>query len=133
MQKNFYKPIDKDSFSCYIESVVGLQSIQQEIKIMKKIRAIFIACLLFFSVFFTAGCYITQAQPMKNVKGTYELTNYTITEKKKHSDGVVRETTTDMLETRGMVTYLVITGTGTGYYVYKSNDVAAYAREAKNK
>ena len=96
---------------------------------MKKIRAIFIACLLFFSAFFTAGCYITQAQPMKNVKGTYELTNYTITEQKKHSDGVVRDTTTNMLESRGMVTYLVITGTGTGYYVYKTNDVAAYARE----
>ena len=96
---------------------------------MKKIRAIFVACLLFFSVLFATGCYITQAQPMKNVKGTYQLTSYTITEKKKHSDGVVRETTTDMIEKYGMETYLVITGTGVGYYVYKTNEIAAYAKE----
>lgn len=96
---------------------------------MKKLHCIFIACCLFFCSFFTAGCYITQAQTMKNIKGTYQLVKYEMTRERYNKEDKIVTTVTDYIERDGLELYLVVTGTNSGYYVYKSNDTPAFARE----
>ena len=97
---------------------------------MKKLRYIILSIALFLITVFTAGCYVVQAQPTKNVKGTYKLTHYTATYKAKNSSGVVTTTTTDRLTENEMEVYLVITGYSTGYCYYKNKN-GAYAYEIR--
>ena len=97
---------------------------------MKKLRYIILSSALLLITVFTAGCYVVQAQPMKNVKGTYKLTHYSATYKAKNSSGVVTTTTTDRLAENEMEVYLVVTGSSTGYCYYKNKD-GAYAYEVR--
>ncbi len=105
---------------------------------MKKIRGILLACCLFLCSVFSAGCYHIQAQTMKNLKGTYKMTNWMITNtrfvKDKETGKEVKETTTtDNLAENNKEIYLVITGNDTGYYAYKDDNNAAYIVEVELK
>ena len=62
---------------------------------------------------------------MKNVKGTYQLTRYTYTPSYERKEGYTPKTI-DYIEDKGYEVYLVVTGTGEGYYVHKDNDTPAY-------
>ena len=108
---------------------------------MKKIRTIIPAVALALCTLFAAAlisvsfssCYIVQAQPMEVLKGTYQLTLYTTTNKHfvKNEEGkeVVKTDVTDKIEENGYEWYFVVTGTDRGWFVYKSNDNAGYAKE----
>ena len=95
---------------------------------MKKLRYLIVSLALIIFVSFTAGCYAVNAQPMKNIKGTYKLTHYTSTRKAKNSENVLTTTTTDSLTTNEMEVYLVLTGSSISYCYYKTAD-GAYAYE----
>ena len=90
---------------------------------MKKIRNICVLIATFLMALVTlSGCMFIQAQPMRKVKGTYELTSYSITNGK---TGAV----TDYLEVNGYQAYLIVTGNSKGYYVYRTNEEGPYKRE----
>ncbi len=96
---------------------------------MKKLRSILLACLLGVCSIFASACYITQSQTMKNIQGTYKLTNYKRTDETYDKDDKKVTTVTDLIETKGLEVYLVVTGNSTGYYAYKANDTQAYVKE----
>ena len=70
-------------------------------------------------VVFTSGCYMINAQKMRKVKGTYELTGYSIT------NGYT-DKTTDYIATYGYKVYLIVTGNSQGYCVFSDNDTEPY-------
>lgn len=96
-------------------------------KIMKILRKICMALAVAMAMAFLAGCYVIQAQPMKKLKGTYQLTNYTRTPSYTYGDK--KPDTINYLEQYGYEDYLVVTGEGKGYYVHKANDTPAYSVE----
>ena len=81
---------------------------------MKKLKILSLALALLTFVATVTGCTFVQAQKMKNVKGTYLLTTRTNTH-------AVTGAVTDYVNDKGWQVYLVVTGTGTGYYVFKDN------------
>lgn len=85
----------------------------------KKLLGILTAVML-IAIAILPGCYVIQAQKMKDVKGTYALSHYSIT------DGETNKTT-DYVEQYGYEEYLVVTGTSQGYLVHKDNNQAAYS------
>ncbi len=89
---------------------------------MRKLKHIFTAMAVALCMVFAVGCYRIDAQKMDKVKGTYKLTTYTRT------DGDT-DVVTNYITDRGFETYLVVTGTGKGYFAHKDNDMAAYATE----
>ncbi|MBQ7369346.1 MAG: hypothetical protein IJW58_00045 [Clostridia bacterium] len=91
---------------------------------MKQLRKICMILATALTMVFLAGCYVVQAQPMKNVKGTYQLTKYTYTRAYDH--GKPKPTAIDYIVDRGFEEYLVVTGTGAGYFVHKDNETEAY-------
>ncbi len=96
---------------------------------MKKLRRILLAVLLCVCSIFASGCYLTQAQTMKNVKGTYQLARYDRTDEGVDEEGKKFSTVTDEIEEKGLEVYLVVTGAQTGYYAYKSATEGAYIKE----
>ncbi len=96
---------------------------------MKKLRSIIVACLLCICSIFASGCYVTQAQTMKNVKGTYQLVRSDKTEQYHDASGKIVTEFTDEIESKGLEIYLVVTGTQTGYYAYKSATESGYIKE----
>ena len=82
---------------------------------MRKIRLLSIVLALGLLIATVAGCSFVQGQKMDDVKGTYHLTRYNIT------DADTNKVTDYILE-KGYEVYLVVTGTSTGYYVFKDND-----------
>ncbi len=98
---------------------------------MKKFRSIVVAVCLFLCVTFGAGCYVTNAQPMKKIKGTYKLTQYKTTDKRYDENDSVVTTVVDKIVEEGMEVYLVVTGESTGYYAYKDKETEAYAQEVE--
>ena len=70
----------------------------------------------------SVGCYMVSGQKMRNVQGTYELTSYTRTHGKTNA-------VTDYLTEDGYKAFLVVTGTGEGYYVYTDVDTAPTYRK----
>ena len=89
---------------------------------MKKMKFFAPILMVVMLLFLSVGCYMISGQKMKNVRGTYELTGYSRTNGKTNS-------VTDYIETDGYKAYLVVTGTGTGYYVYTDEDTVANYRE----
>lgn len=89
----------------------------------KRILSVLTAVMLLLLVILP-GCYFTNPQKMKNLKGTYELTSYTRTAGNTNA-------VTDYLEKYGYVEYLIVTGTSTGYLVHKDNNTEAYAMEVR--
>ncbi len=101
---------------------------------MKKFYSLLLACCFMIFSIFIGGCYLTNAQKMKHIQGTYLLKSYTTTEKHyeniKESDKIIT-TVTNEIEERGLVTYLVVTGNNRGYYVTKEKGIPTYAREVE--
>ena len=97
---------------------------------MKKLRSIFAFILVFAALLSLTSCYIISAQPMKKVAGTYKLTTYTYTPTYERKEGVT-PTTYDYVndEKYKYEDYLVITGTGNGYYVHKDASGDKYVKE----
>ena len=88
---------------------------------MKLKRWLTAILLVVTTVVFSSGCYMISAQRMWRVKGTYKLTTYSRTHKETGG-------TYDYLTEQGQEVYLVITGEGRGYYVYKDNETQAYSK-----
>lgn len=96
-------------------------------KILKKSLIVLLVMSILTSLF---GCYTISAQKMSNVKGTYKLTHYTYTPSYERREGYTpthRNYITD--EKYLYEDYLIVTGSGTGYYVHKSADTDAYVKE----
>jgi len=93
---------------------------------MKKFKTLLASLLILIFAVTSFGCYFIQGQKMSDVKGTYKLTRYVKTPK--YLKGQTPKTT-DYIVEKGYEVYLVVTGTGTGYYVHKDNDTVAYSRE----
>ncbi|MBO7762318.1 MAG: hypothetical protein J6T24_05935 [Clostridia bacterium] len=77
-----------------------------------------------------SGCYVVSPQPMRRVKGTYRLVDYTVTPAHERREGYTPPTR-DYVAGEGYLytDYLVISGDGTGYYVHKTADGPAYVRQ----
>ena len=93
----------------------------------KIISALLIVALLAVSL---SGCYIVSGQKMRNVKGTYKLTTYTYTpqhERKSNYTALSHDYVND--ERYKYEDYLIVTGTGTGYYVHTEAGGDNYIKE----
>lgn len=86
---------------------------------MKKLKVLLSMLLIALLMLASSGCYMIQGQKMKEVKGTYELTNYTRTNGKTNN-------VTDYITEYGYKVYLVVTGSGQGYCVFSNNETAPY-------
>ena len=86
-------------------------------KITKLFASVALAMVLVCSAIFATGCYIIRGVKMRNLVGTYELTNYTAQ--------------TNLLEERGIKLYFVINNNGNSYYVYKDNNTQLHSAEMR--
>ena len=97
---------------------------------MKNVKRLFSAILLVTLILSLAGCYTISGQKMKTVKGTYKLTHYTYTPKYERREGYTPRTFNYIEDEEYQYEdYLIITGTGTGYYVHKDASSSAYVKE----
>ncbi len=96
-------------------------------KLVKRLIAvIFIITLLSAS----AGCYVISGQKMRRVQGTYKLTHYTYIPQYERKEGYTPPTRNYVEdEAYRYEDYLVVTGSGSGYYVHKSATESAYVKE----
>ena len=97
---------------------------------MKKIKYL-LAVLLMTAILVTSvGCYIVSGQKVDKVKGTYKLTRYTYTSQYERKEGYT-PTPINYIEDEEYMyeDYLVVTGSGMGYYVHKDVNTPAYAKE----
>ncbi len=98
---------------------------------MKKFTKYLLSSLLIIAVLTTTvGCYMISGQKMDRLKGTYKLTTYTYTSKYERKDGY-SPTPINYIEDEAYQyeDYLVITGSGTGYYIHKDAKTPAYSKE----
>ena len=97
---------------------------------MKKIKYLLIALLVIVFLASFVGCYMVSGQRMDTVKGTYKLTTYTYTPKYERKDGFTPRTI-NYIEDEDYLqeVYLVITGTGNGYYVFKDVNNSPFVRD----
>lgn len=97
---------------------------------MKKTRILLVALLVIAFAVNMAGCYMISGQKMDKVKGTYKLTNYTYTPSYERKEGYT-PTTRNYIEDEKYLyeDYLIVTGTGNGYYVHKEANAPAYVKE----
>ena len=95
---------------------------------MRKIKALATVLIVAIITTVLSGCYSVSAQKMYKVKGTYKLTHYTYTEKYERKEGYTPRTV-DYVEEYKYEDYLIITGSGIGYYVHKDAQNAAYSKE----
>ena len=96
---------------------------------MKLFKATWTALLAMIITVCASGCFMVSGQKMKDVKGTYKLTNYIYTPKYERKEGYTPKTV-DYLADYGYEVYLIVTGNGNGYYVHKDNETPAYAKQA---
>ena len=97
---------------------------------MKLLKRTIASLVLIAVLITTAGCYVISAQNMKNVKGTYKLTQYTYTPQYERKEGYtprVFDYIND--EEYKYEDYLVVTGNSVGYYVHKAANGEAYVKE----
>lgn len=89
-------------------------------KVMKRLMAVLLAVSLLFAL---SGCYVISAQKMRRVKGTYRLTQYTVTPKHERREGVTPTTYNYVEDSEHLYKdYLIVTGEGEGYYVHSEKD-----------
>ena len=87
-------------------------------KTMKHLIAVLLVVALLFAL---AGCTVINPQRMYRIKGTYKLTNYTVTPAGENREGAESRTVDYIADEDHLYEdYLIVTGTGTGYYVHKS-------------
>ena len=89
---------------------------------MKRMRFLTLIWVVMMMLLLSVGCYMVSGQKMRNVQGTYELTSYTRTHGKTNA-------VTNYLTEDGYKAFLVVTGTGEGYYVYTDVDTAPTYRK----
>ncbi|MBE6983722.1 MAG: hypothetical protein E7435_05520 [Ruminococcaceae bacterium] len=97
---------------------------------MKKIKVLLSVLLIAALLAAMSGCYVIRGQKMDKVKGTYKLTNYTYTPSYERREGYTpdrRDYIND--EKYQYEDYLIITGSGSGYYVHKEVGAPAFVRE----
>lgn len=97
---------------------------------MKRTRLLLCVLIVAVLLALLTGCYVIRGQKMRNLKGTYKLTNYTYTPQYEYKGSPTR-TGTDYItdEEHLWQDYLVIEGPGIGYYVHKAVGVPAYVKE----
>lgn len=97
---------------------------------MKKFRFLLVALLVIAFAAALTGCRVIIGQKMRNLKGTYKLTNYTYTPRYSDKDGYVPATRDYINDEKYQYEdYLIITGDATGYYVHKEANAPAYVKE----
>ncbi len=97
---------------------------------MKTAKRLLAAILTVTIMLTLAGCYTISGQKMKAVQGTYKLTQYTQTPKHERKEGYTPRTFNYLEDEEYQYEdYLIITGTGTGYYVHKDASTPAYVKE----
>ncbi len=97
---------------------------------MKIVKRLFAAILIVALMLTFAGCYTISGQKMKTVQGTYKLTHYTYTPKYERKEGYTPRTFNYLEDEEYQYEdYLIITGTGMGYYVHKEAGSPAYVKE----
>ena len=93
----------------------------------KIISALLIVAILAVSL---SGCYIVSGQKMRNVKGTYKLVTYSYTpQHERRPNSTVRSYDYVNDEKYKYEDYLIVTGTGTGYYVHTEAGGDNYIKE----
>ena len=99
---------------------------------MKKTKIMVILVLIMALVVSMTSCYIISPQRMKDLKGTYKLTRYTYIPSHERKEGRT-PTTYDYVndEKYKYEDYLVITGSGTGYYAHRDASGDAYVKEIR--
>ena len=97
---------------------------------MKRTRLLLCILVVITLLATFTGCFVIRGQKMNKLKGTYKLTNYTYTPQYEYKGSPTR-TGTDYIndEKHLWEDYLVITGSGMGYYVHKAVGVDAYVKE----
>lgn len=95
---------------------------------MKKIGKILLGAVVIGAMLLAlTACYVSKPATMSDLVGTYELKTYTY-----KSDSAPQEQEADnRIALRGITAYLIVKSNGTGYYVYRSNDVALSAVSVK--
>ena len=97
---------------------------------MKSVKRLLAVILIAALILTLAGCYIISGQKMRNVQGTYKLTSYTYTPKYERKEGYTPRTFNYLEDEEYQYEdYLIITGTGMGYYVHKEASSPAYVKE----
>lgn len=95
-------------------------------KTLKRLTCVFLVFLLLFSL---SSCYVISGQKMRRVTGTYKLTHYSRTPAHERKNGQTRAATDYVADERYLYEdYLIVTGSGTGYYVHKAVDEEAYVK-----
>ncbi len=95
-------------------------------RIKRFITAVLIACFAISSF----GCYMISGQKMSKVQGTYKLATYTYIPAYERKEGYTPKTYNYIEDAEYLYEdYLVVTGSGTGYYVHKAVDGVAYSKE----
>ena len=104
------------------------ERIKEEImKAFKHLLAVILTVVLMLTF---ASCYTISGQKMRTVKGTYQLTQYTYTPKYERKEGYTPRTFNYLEDEEYQYEdYLIITGSGTGYYVHKEAGSDAYVKE----
>jgi hypothetical protein len=97
---------------------------------MKNLRKLISAILIIALALSLSGCYIVSGQKMRNVKGTYRLTNYSYTPSYERREGYT-PTTRDYINGEKYMyeDYLIVTGNTTGYYVHSDASGDSYVKE----
>ena len=97
---------------------------------MKKTRRTVAMLLIAALVISLTGCYIISPQRMSELKGTYRLASYTYTPSHERKEGRT-PTTYDYVndDKYKYEDYLVITGSGRGYYAHRDASGDAYVKE----
>lgn len=97
---------------------------------MKKTKLLIALTLVLALLLSMTSCYVISGQRMYRLKGTYKLTRYTYTPKYERKDGVTPLSYDYVNDAEYKYEdYLVITGTGSGYYVHKDAGGEAYVKE----
>ena len=97
---------------------------------MKTVKRLSAAILVIVMLLTSVGCYMISGQKMRNVKGIYKLTHYTYTPKYERKEGYTPRSYNYIEdEEYRYEDYLIITGTGMGYYVHKEANAPAYVKE----
>ena len=96
-------------------------------KTFKRLFAVILSVALLLTL---VGCYTISGQKMKTVKGTYKLTRYTYTPKYERKEGYTPRTFNYLEDEEYQYEdYLIVTGTGMGYYAHKEANAPTYVKE----
>lgn len=103
---------------------------KKEVCKMKRIKYLLAALLILSLTLSMASCFVISGEKMNRLKGTYKLTHYTYTPQHERRDGYTPPTYDYVNgEDYKYEDYLIIGGTGNGYYVHKDASGDCYVKE----